>query len=323
MNLLITGGTGFLGKSLLKELIENKDFGHIYILAQQGSLKKISHLSLDGRFVILQGNLISLPSFPSQIDVVIHAAARGSRFDKKSGFDRVNRQGTQNLTEALKNHKVKKFIYISSNMANKKNPDAYGISKKESEEIVSYWAKSEGADFYILRSSMIYGPESRPNSGITQFVDDALSGKGIYLKIDWPGECCLIYVDDYAKIILSMVSSHTPSGIYGISDGNIYRLGMVFSKILEVCKIKSPLFKLPDAAWKGILAVSSIVFKGARYHQIASLLGKELKVDDPLFNSILTDSRMTSLEDGLFSVYRWLQSKSGKIRDEEIVYHRS
>jgi len=145
--ILITGGTGYVGKELLKSL--NAD--DVKILARKGSL-------IPKNYEAVYGDLMdkdSLVKAVDKVDCVVHLAAV-THARNMSEFYKINVEGTKNLVEACKNSKVKRFIFISSMAVCRKYLDDYGKSKRDAEEII----KNSGLSYVILRPTMIYGGDS-------------------------------------------------------------------------------------------------------------------------------------------------------------------
>lgn len=120
MNILITGGTGFLGSYLIRELCG--EFDTVYVLSRQGSLKKFSDLS---NIKFVTGDITSLEvlslegvertQFLESVDVILHAAALYELSASYSDCFIHNVVGTQNilhLANTMKN--LKAFYYVST-----------------------------------------------------------------------------------------------------------------------------------------------------------------------------------------------------------------
>jgi len=152
--ILLTGGAGFLGKFVIKELLKSKKKIRCLVL-EEGSLSESNNLE------ILIGNIRDRKTVDKAVrgtDYIIHLAAALSPYDTKE-LTEVNIQGTKNLVEAAKKYKVKKFIFISSEGAVQKF-DNYGISKAKAEEIVK-----KIKNHVILRPTVIYGKGDKKNIG--------------------------------------------------------------------------------------------------------------------------------------------------------------
>ena len=120
MNILITGGTGFLGGYLIKELADQ--FDNVYILSRQGSLDKFSKIK---NLKYIKGDITNLDvlgmdendknAFLDSIDVFLHAAALYDLSANYSACFIQNVVGTQNVLHLINRMKnLKSFYYIST-----------------------------------------------------------------------------------------------------------------------------------------------------------------------------------------------------------------
>jgi len=119
MNLLITGGAGFLGYHLANEL--SHKFDKIIVL-DIASIDKSEYPRNSKYLRIDVRDLSKLNKAFKDIDFVIHAAAALPLWKKRDIFD-ININGTRNVLEAAKNNDVKRTIYVSSTAV-------YGVPEK-------------------------------------------------------------------------------------------------------------------------------------------------------------------------------------------------
>jgi nucleoside-diphosphate-sugar epimerase len=170
MKVLVTGGTGFTGKALVKRLI---DTGHeVVSLDYQEGLKTDEIRSWGAKVVI--GSVTDravVERCMEGVEVVHHLAAAFRELDvPDSYYDEVNVGGTRIVLEAAFACKVKKFVYCSTCgvHGNVDNPpadenspiqpaDYYQKTKYEAEPIVTEYC-AKGMDTVIIRPSAIYGP---------------------------------------------------------------------------------------------------------------------------------------------------------------------
>jgi nucleoside-diphosphate-sugar epimerase len=170
MKILVTGGTGFTGKALVKRLL---DEGHQVVALDYKEGLKTQELTSWGAEVSI-GSVTDksiVKKCIQEVDIVHHLAAAFRELDVPDNYyDEVNVNGTRNVLEAALEAKVKKFIYCSTcgvhgNIdhppAGEDAPiqpaDYYQRTKYEAEPVVhEYFAK--GLKTVILRPAAIYGP---------------------------------------------------------------------------------------------------------------------------------------------------------------------
>lgn len=215
MNCLLTGSSGFLGKSISREiLLENQ----LFCLSRSVGEYRVS-LDKD------------IPIFDRGFDVVIHAAGKAHFIPKteaeKQEFYRINVLGTQNLLKGLEQFSLpKQFVFISSvsvyglesgNGVNEEclldAKDSYGLSKIKSEKIVEKWCEENNVVCTILRLPLLVGFNPPGNLG------SMINGirKGYYFNIaGGTAKKSMVLVDDVAHVILKVAKV---GGTYNLTDG--------------------------------------------------------------------------------------------------------
>jgi len=170
MKILVTGGTGFTGKALVKELLYE---GHQVVALDYKEGLKTQELKNWGAEVLIGSvtDKSTVKKCMHGVDIVHHLAAAFRELDvPNSYYDEVNVNGTRNVLEAAFDAKVKKFIYCSTcgvhgNIdhppADEDAPiqpaDYYQRTKYEAEPIVNDYFK-KGLKTVIFRPAAIYGP---------------------------------------------------------------------------------------------------------------------------------------------------------------------
>lgn len=179
MNILVTGGSGFLGSHLADQLSEA---GHKVTIYDK---EKSRWLRTDQKMII--GDLLDVSSLEkaiSEVEVVYHLAALANideAFKKPIQTIKVNIFGTALALEISRKHNIKRFIHASSIYVNSQDGGFYRCSKKAAEDYVEEYQKIYGLNYTILRYGSIYGERSDNTNGITDVIERALkTGKIIY-----------------------------------------------------------------------------------------------------------------------------------------------
>jgi nucleoside-diphosphate-sugar epimerase len=167
---LVTGGGGFLGKAIVKKLVEKK-----FIVT---SFSRRFYPDLDQMGVLqIQGDLAdpkSLVKATRQMDAVFHVAAKAGIWGPFKDFYRVNVTGTKNVIAACRENNIQQLIYTSSPSVifdenDMENVDEsvpypshylapYPKTKAMAEKLVKNAAK-KGVNTIIIRPHLIWGPE--------------------------------------------------------------------------------------------------------------------------------------------------------------------
>ena len=262
MNYLITGASGFIGKSLLNQLLN--DNHRLTLLVR----KHIPCLSSAIKQVVFGPNglnSIDEDVFKS-IDSVIHLAGRAHQVKDAStcalnDFRFVNRDLTISLAKLSISHGVKRFIYLSSIKVNGEYTDSgncftpddffftndpYGISKFEAEAGLLDLAVEFGIEVVIIRPPLVYGPGVKANfASMVGWVR-----KGIPLPFGMvDNKRSLIAIDNLVDFILLCAdSSRSPKAanqVFLVSDGEDVSLTTLLRKVAKAYGARARLLPVP------------------------------------------------------------------------------
>jgi UDP-glucose 4-epimerase len=239
MNILVTGGAGFIGKHLVDFLLK-KDF-RVTILDNFSNSTKESISPFIKRGVkIIDGDIRNLPDIVNASknqDLIIHLAAKISVFESIENpleTFQVNVDGTRNVLAACKKNQIKKLIVSSSAAVYRDGlPDVklteeseinpispYGESKVKMEQTINEFASKHEINYVILRFFNIYGiGQSSEYAGvITKFMEKIKQGKPLEIFGDGMQTRDFVAVQDVVRSIDNAISSEK-SGIYNIASG--------------------------------------------------------------------------------------------------------
>ena len=215
MDVLVTGANGFLGKHIVKSLVNDND------------IKCLSRTN--GDFKVSLEN--EIPNFGQKFDLVIHVAGKAHSVpktdDEKQSFFKVNVKGTENLLKGLEEAGFpKQFVFISSVSVygvmsgyniNEENPlkaqDPYGNSKILAERLIQNWCKNNNIICTILRLPLLIGVNPPGNLGAM------ITGlkKGFYFNIAGGNvKKSMVLADDVSKVLLKVAAV---GGVYNLTDG--------------------------------------------------------------------------------------------------------
>lgn len=187
MNVLLTGGSGFVGSCVAKRLL---DGGHRVTVAVRGSEVGFDARLKFWRFKELSADQDWAAALEGK-SLVIHCAARvhvmsDSAVDPLTDFRNVNVDGTCALARQAAEAGVRRFIFISSVKVNGESTslglpyraddipapkDFYGISKFEAEQGLRKVATETGMEVVIIRPPLVYGPGVKGNfAGMIKLV---------------------------------------------------------------------------------------------------------------------------------------------------------
>lgn len=195
MNVLVTGGSGFIGKHTVDRLIRA---GHrVRVL----DLKEPHRADVQ----FLQGDIISKNDTAKalqHVDVVYHLAAFSNidlvKNDPLATIE-YNILGTAYLLDECRKQRIKQFIFASSVYVHDERGHLYTTSKLASEMLCRNYSTLYGLPYTILRYGTAYGPGSRNADVISVFVQRTLEGKNIIIRGSGNQKRHFIYIEDLAE----------------------------------------------------------------------------------------------------------------------------
>lgn len=200
--LAVTGGTGFVGRTLIELAVREGHEVRALTRRPQPDMPRVTWVSgaLD--------TPIALTSLIRGADAVIHVAGVVNAPDR-AGFAEGNIAGTEAVVDAAKGTGVRRFIHVSSLTAREPGQSNYGWSKAGAEQVV----QASNLDWTIVRPTAIYGPgdmELRDMFRIAKF--------GLAL-LPPPGRMSVIEVTDLARLLLALVANDPGRVILEADDG--------------------------------------------------------------------------------------------------------
>ena len=250
-NIIVLGGSGFVGKSLLQKL-ESKKF-KVKVMVNSSKIKN--------KFKKFHGDILDKKTFENQIkngDIIINLV--GQYNDNISNFIDLNIKGGLNLLESCKGKKNIKIILISSidaygeNMhyaskeKDKSSPqNNYGLIKLLAEKMYENFANIHGLDVIVLRLSNLYGPNKK--NGLISNILKAIKKNGtVSINHNGKQQRDYLFIEDAVDGIIKAIQCRLKKyNVINISSGKRYRSTEII-KLAQELSHKKLKFKLKKTA---------------------------------------------------------------------------
>lgn len=312
MNILITGGGGFIGSHLCRDLLEKGNRvtlidrcfnANNQLLASCISNKMCSTITAD----ICSTDILSLNL--ENFEFVIHAAGvLGVQkvIDNPLETLNVNIIGTANMLELMKKQKnLKRFIYFSTSevygsgtksfseedavsLSLKHIRGCYAISKFAGEAFVAAYSQASGVKTTSVRPFNVYGPFRYGTNAVTSILSKAIAGENIIIHGSGEQKRAWCYISDFIGAMNKLLLSEQQ--IKAINIGNN-------SEVITTLELAKKIIKISGST-------SQIEFVKCDIGEI-----EERKPDISLLKNVLEFTPSVPLEQGIRNVYEWMQKQ--------------
>ncbi|MFC2034448.1 SDR family oxidoreductase [Chloroflexota bacterium] len=253
---VVTGGAGFIGSSLTKELVSrNYDVTVIDDLST-GKTDNIKELLSEGKVSFIKDSILNLSLLQKlfqSVDYVFHQAAIPSvprSVDNPELSHEVNITGTLNVLLSARDNKVKKVIYASSSsvygesQSLPKREDMlpgplspYAVTKLAGEYYCQIFQHVYGLTTVCLRYFNVYGPGQDPDSQyaavVPLFIKSSLGGESLAIFGDGEQTRDFTFVKDVVDANIQAAESDA-TGLFNISRGESITLNKLAQLIIEL-----------------------------------------------------------------------------------------
>ncbi len=239
MRILVTGGAGYVGSSLVENLSHKEDVEQVVVYdnLSRGNFNIFSNRNIKSEKIeFVRGDILDnylLSKTLDGIDLCYHLAAKVANPEKdidSQYFEQVNHWGTATLINEIEKSAVKKFIYLSTVYVYGHTPEKadetsptnpysfYGISKLRGEGHLQRLV--DKIDSYIIRSGSVYGTNccTRFDILINHFIFQAHYYNRVTIHGNGEQMRPFIHIDKLAHVLTELPASNIEPAIYNMAE---------------------------------------------------------------------------------------------------------
>ena len=241
MQIIVTGGAGFIGSEFVRWTLANKPDVHIVNvdkLTYSGNLENLASIERNPRYRFVRADICDVEAmhdvFRSTPDAVVHFAAE-SHVDRSilspASAVETNLHGTAVLLEAAKVGNVGRFVHVSTDEvygslespveADESFPlrpsSPYSATKAGSDLLALSYVKTYGLDVVVTRAANNYGPYQFPEKLIPLMIANALDGAPLPVYGDGQQVRDWLHVEDHCRAVWMVLERGHAGDVYNIS----------------------------------------------------------------------------------------------------------
>lgn len=242
MKILVTGGAGFIGSNFIRHILAaHPEYKVVNFdsLTYAGNLDNLKDVDSNPNYSFIKGDICDQKAVESAIagvDAIVNFAAE-SHVDRSivsaGSFVQTDVYGTYILLEAVKKHKIPRFLHISTDEvygsiqegsfteSHTISPNSpYAASKAGGDLLVRSYFKTHNIPVVVTRSSNNYGPYQYPEKFIPLFITNAIEDKKLPLYGDGKNVRDWLYVIDNCEALDLVLHKGRVGEVYNIGGGN-------------------------------------------------------------------------------------------------------
>ncbi len=311
MNIVITGGSGFVGSYLCEKLINDEHKIIVIDNLLTGSTENINHLMNNENFSFIEHDVQNHIEIENKVDYVLHFASAASPkayTEHPVNTLKAGSVGTINTLGLAKKHDAEYLLASTSEVYGDPlispqteeywgnvNPNGersmYDEAKRFAEAAVATYSRSYDLKTKIVRIFNTYGPRMQLNDGrvVTNFIVQALKNENITIYGDGSQTRSFSYVEDTVAGIISLMNS-SEYDVFNIGNPNEMTVGQLAEKIVELTDSTSEI----------------------KYLELPNDDPKQRKPDITKAKTKLNWEPKVNLEDGLTKTIKWVEGQLSK-----------
>ncbi len=253
--ILLTGGTGFIGRVLARQLVEAGQRVRLLLRPSPRSPKLPSGVPVEVAVTSL-GDVRGLQAALRGVEVVYHLAGEEGE-GARANLQTVDVAGTRNLTQAAAEAGVERFFYLSHLDADRAS--AYPVLKAKG--IAEEFVRKSGVPYTVLRASMLFGLQDNFTTGIAKLMAAAPG----FLPLPGGGKSLVqpLWVEDLVTcMVWALDDPKTVNQTYEVGGSEYLSVREVFETIGRVIGAPRLLVSWPLPLMRSLMILLESIFPG-------------------------------------------------------------
>lgn len=239
LRLLVTGGSGHLGKAILRQLQRSHPDAEVVAVASRPESAR--RLAEHGFRAVALDLVASELRWEGRFDALFHCAARMDPCAPAELFQ-ANVLGTARLLDSLRGRVD--YVVHASSIAVYEQSGFYGPSKRMAEQVARNWAVQTSTPLLMLRLASLYGPGETLQRALPTFFQRALAHEPITLGALGRARRNYLYVRDAAERMVGCLAGR-PTGCCDLAGERVVTLKTLAEAVIKACESRSELVLMP------------------------------------------------------------------------------
>ena len=256
--LFVTGGSGFIGSSVVRSLVENGNDVTVLDNNSRGSLDKLNNIK--GDFNFIEGDVRDESNFKALngYDCIVHLAyVNGTKYFYEIPYDilDIGINGMMNVMNSIKKFDIESLVFASTSEVYQLPPKiptnenvplvvpdilnprySYGGGKIASELLAVNFAKQFNLDLKIFRPHNVYGPNMGYEHVIPEIINKVLSSNDgkVIMQGDGSDTRAFIFIDDFIQAFNLVMNDSSDEMIFHIGNMEEISILEIYKKIISL-----------------------------------------------------------------------------------------
>jgi uncharacterized protein YbjT (DUF2867 family) len=294
--ILVSGGTGFVGSSIVRELLRRGEAAAVLgrdadkvrekfgtsVEAREGDVRHPEDLASAMAGIDIVANAVQFPNSPIE--------------NRRKGwtFEEVDLKGTRNQVDAARAAGVRRFVYLSGVGASKESDKHWFRYKWEAEN----YLQGSGMEWVIIRPTWVYGPD---DVSLNRFLGFAKMLP--FVPMFGNGEQMMqpVFIDDVGRVVAdAALAPEAANRIFELGGPDVLSMNDVVRTALDVTGKRRALLHQPVRIGKAIGAMASLSPRPPLTPDAIEFITGAAVADNTAVNEVL-HPRLTPLREGLAS----------------------